>query len=98
LHLRFSETVAEILLLPVLSDKHGLNRLAEQIVSIYAGTRGHLDDIPVSKVREFEIGLLSFLRDRKPEVIRKIQDVADLTPEVEELIKSTIAAFKATFR
>jgi F-type H+-transporting ATPase subunit alpha len=72
--------------------------VAEQIVSIYAGTRGHLDDIPVSKVREFEIGLLSFLRDRKPEVIRKIQDVADLTPEVEELIKSTIAAFKATFR
>jgi F-type H+-transporting ATPase subunit alpha len=72
--------------------------VAEQIVSIYAGTRGHLDDIPVAKVREFEIGLLSFLRDRKPEVIRKIQDVADLTPEVEELIKSTIAAFKATFR
>lgn len=72
--------------------------VAEQIVSIYAGTRGHLDDIPVAKVREFELGLLAYLRDRKPEVIRKILEVADLTPEVEEMIKSTIASFKATFR
>jgi F-type H+-transporting ATPase subunit alpha len=72
--------------------------VAEQIVSLYAGTRGYLDDIPVAKVREFEDGLLAFLRDRKPEVLQKIRDVADLTGEVEELIKSTITAFKATFR
>jgi len=72
--------------------------VAEQIVSIYAGTRGHLDDIPVAKVREFEVGLLSYVRDRKPELISKIQEVKDLTSEVEEMIKSTITAFKATFR
>ena len=72
--------------------------VAEQIVSIYAGTRGYLDDVPVAKVREFETGLLAFLRDRKSEVLRKIQDVGDLTGEVEEMIKSTITAFKATFR
>jgi F-type H+-transporting ATPase subunit alpha len=72
--------------------------VAEQIVSLYAGTRGYLDDIPVAKVREFENGLLTFLRDRKPEVSQKIRDVADLTTEVEEMIKSTITAFKATFR
>ncbi len=72
--------------------------VTDQIVSIYAGTRGYLDDIPVDKVREFEIGLLTFLHDRKPEVAQKILDVADLTSEVEEMIKSTITAFKATFR
>jgi F-type H+-transporting ATPase subunit alpha len=72
--------------------------VAEQIFSIYAGTRGHLDDIPVSKVREFETGLLEFLRDRKGDVLKKINEVGDLTPEIEELIKSTIGAFKATFR
>jgi F-type H+-transporting ATPase subunit alpha len=72
--------------------------VAEQIVSLYAGTRGYLDDIAVAKVREFENGLLTFLRDRKPEVSQKIRDVADLTTEVEEMIKSTITAFKATFR
>ena len=60
--------------------------------------RKHLDDIPVAKVREFETGLLEFLRDRKGDVLQKIKDVGDLTPEIEELIKSTIASFKATFR
>ena len=72
--------------------------VTEQVVSIYAGTRGHLDDIPVSKVREFEVGLLSYVRDRKPELISKIQEVKDLTSEVEDMIKSAISAFKATFR
>ena len=72
--------------------------VSEQVISIYAGTRGHLDDIPVPKVREFEKGLLQFIADRKPELMNKIRDVGDLTSEIEEEIKSSIAAFKATFR
>ncbi|MCU0715159.1 F0F1 ATP synthase subunit alpha [Pirellulaceae bacterium SH501] len=72
--------------------------VAEQIISIYAGTRGHLDDIPVSKVRDFEVGLLTYVRDRKPELLTKIRDVADLTTEIEEMIKSAIASFKASFK
>ncbi|HUP81063.1 MAG TPA: F0F1 ATP synthase subunit alpha [Pirellula sp.] len=72
--------------------------IADQIISIYAGTRGHLDEIAVDRVREFEIGLLSFVRDRKPELLVKIREVADLTPEIEEAIKSVITTFKASFR
>ena len=34
--------------------------VAEQIISIYAGTRGYLDEVPVDRVREFEVGLLQF--------------------------------------
>jgi F-type H+-transporting ATPase subunit alpha len=72
--------------------------IAEQIISIYAGTRGHLDDIPVTKVRDFEVGLLSYVRDRKPELLTKIREVADLTTEIEEMIKSAISSFKASFK
>jgi len=72
--------------------------VAEQIISIYAGTRGYLDEIAVDRVREFEIGLLNFVRDRKPELLTKIREVADLTSEIEEQIKSTITTFKASFR
>ncbi len=72
--------------------------IAEQIISIYAGTRGHLDEIAVDRVRDFEIGLLSFVRDRKPDLLVKIREVADLTPEIEEAIKSVISSFKASFR
>ncbi len=72
--------------------------VAEQIISIYAGTRGHLDEIAVDRVREFEIGLLSFVRDRKPDLLIKIREVADLTADIEEAIKSAITTFKASFR
>jgi len=72
--------------------------IAEQIISIYAGTRGHLDEIPVDRVRDFEIGLLSFVRDRKPDLLIKIREVADLTADIEEAIKSAITTFKASFR
>ena len=72
--------------------------IAEQIISIYAGTRGHLDEIAVDRVRDFEIGLLSFVRDRKPDLLIKIREVADLTAEIEEAIKSAINTFKASFR
>jgi F-type H+-transporting ATPase subunit alpha len=72
--------------------------VAEQVVSIYAGTRGHLDDVPVAKVREFEQGLLDFVRNRSPELLEKIVQVGDLTSEIEEAIKGAISGFKATFR
>lgn len=72
--------------------------VAEQIISIYAGTRGHLDEIKVDRVREFEVGLLNYVRDRKPELLTKIREVGDLTSEIEEAIKSVISGFKATFR
>jgi F-type H+/Na+-transporting ATPase subunit alpha len=72
--------------------------VAEQIVSIYAGTRGYLDDVAVDRVREFEIGLLNFVRERKPELLTNIREVKDLTTEIEESIKSAITSFKASFR
>lgn len=72
--------------------------VSEQIISIYAGTRGHLDDIAVTRVKDFETGLLQYVKDRKPELLKQIRDVADLTSEIEESIKSVIAAFKASFK
>jgi F-type H+-transporting ATPase subunit alpha len=72
--------------------------VAEQIISIYAGTRGYLDDIAVDRVRDFEAGLLQYVRDRKPELLTQIRDVADLTSDIEESIKSAISAFKASFK
>ncbi len=72
--------------------------VAEQIIGLYAATRGHMDDVPVDKVRVFEQGLLNHVRDRSPEVLNKIREVKDLTAEVEDGIKAAISAFKAGFK
>jgi F-type H+/Na+-transporting ATPase subunit alpha len=72
--------------------------VAEQIISLYAATRGHIDDIPVDKVRDFEVGLLNQVKDRFPDLLKQITESGDLTKEVEDAIKNAISTFKAGFK
>ncbi len=70
----------------------------QQIVSIYAATRGHMDDVPVNRVSDFETKLLDFMRDRKSDLMNKLEETKDLTEEVETGIKSAIAEFKQGYK
>ncbi len=70
----------------------------QQIVSIYAATRGHMDDVPVEKIADFETKLLDFMGDRKSDVMNKLKESNDLTEEVENSIKAAIAEFKQGYK
>jgi F-type H+-transporting ATPase subunit alpha len=67
----------------------------EQVISIYAGTRGHLDDLPVSDVKRFEADLLDYTRARHADVLEQIRTTGDFDEEVVERI---IVAFKGEFQ
>src|ERR687897_1149440 len=54
----------------------------EQVVSLYAGTRGHLDDVPVAQVRRYEAELLEWFRPRHRDVLDAIRADGDI-PDVE---------------
>ncbi|MCL0062763.1 F0F1 ATP synthase subunit alpha [Peptococcaceae bacterium] len=69
----------------------------EQIMVIFAATRGYLDDIPLEKVKEFEQGLLQFLRKEKPEIGKSIREAKKIEPDTEEKLKAAIEEFKKTF-
>jgi F-type H+-transporting ATPase subunit alpha len=69
----------------------------KQVIAIYAGTRGYLDDIPVEAVRKFEKELYAYLDAEKQDLLQKIREVKDLTPEIEEAIKQTLEDFKKRF-
>jgi F-type H+/Na+-transporting ATPase subunit alpha len=66
----------------------------EQVVSIFAGTRGYLDDLDVAEVRAFENGLLDEVRARRSEVLARIREGGDL-PEDE--LGEAIGSFKDRF-
>jgi F-type H+-transporting ATPase subunit alpha len=70
----------------------------EQVAVIYAGTRGHLDVIPVAEVRNYERGLLDFLRGRFPELLSKIRDTKELTDEIGQGLDAAIAEFGKVFQ
>jgi F-type H+-transporting ATPase subunit alpha len=63
----------------------------EQVASIFAGTRGHLDDIPVADVSRFERELLEFLRSRHGALL------SDLKGGVPDDFGEIVASFKAQF-
>ncbi len=70
----------------------------DQVLSIFAATRGYLDDVPVAQVRDFEEKFLQFMRDRKADVIAKLKETNDLTSEVESGIRNALAEFKKGYK
>ncbi len=71
--------------------------LGHQVCSMYAAVNGHMDDVPVDRVREFEERLLGYLDTSKPEILASIQEKKDIDESTENALKDAIAAFKATF-
>ena len=71
--------------------------VADEILIIYAGTRGHLDNVPVNDVRKWEEQFIIFMKDQKPEVREALIDTNDIDDALEEQIKAAIAEFHTQF-
>jgi F-type H+-transporting ATPase subunit alpha len=68
----------------------------DQVASIWAGTKGKLDDVPVEDVRRFESELLDHLR-RNTEVLATIASTGKLGDELEQQLASAVDEFRANF-
>ena len=68
--------------------------VAPQVISIYAGTQGYLDDIPVARVLEFETAFLQFIEASHPSLIKDLTDKRELTSDLEEMLKKVLVEFK----
>jgi len=71
--------------------------VAKQISIIFAGTNGHLDDIPIDKVSEFEIGLFDYLDANNATELDSITTEGKISKDVETKLNEAIAAFKGGF-
>ncbi|MEL6474354.1 MAG: F0F1 ATP synthase subunit alpha [Pseudomonadota bacterium] len=71
--------------------------MEEQVVVIYAGTRGYIDDVALEDVTRYEAELLAHLRGAKKDLLTKIREEAALTDDVEKGIKDTLDAFTKNF-
>ncbi len=70
----------------------------KQVISIWAGTKGHLDSVPVEDVRRFEAELLAFMDAEHPEVGEHIRTEGTLPEDVEGKLKDAVEEFKGRFR
>ncbi|REF35400.1 F0F1 ATP synthase subunit alpha [Thermasporomyces composti] len=69
----------------------------EQVVSIWVGTTGKLDNVPVQDVRRFEAELLDFLRRERPGILNSIRETLDLTDDTIKALEEAVTDFKQTF-
>ena len=69
----------------------------DQVISIFAGGQGLLDDIPVPRVQEFEEKLLRQMHDHHPEIPEEIARTGELSESLTTRLREEIAAFKKQF-
>jgi F-type H+-transporting ATPase subunit alpha len=69
----------------------------EQVVAIFAGTRGYLDNLPLNKVGEFESRLLGELKAAKPEIINSIRTDREIKKDVEAQLVAFLDNFAKSF-
>jgi F-type H+/Na+-transporting ATPase subunit alpha len=68
----------------------------EQVVAIWTGIQGHLDDIPAEQVPRFEDELREYLRTEGT-IYKEIRETGDLPDEVEERLQAEVERFKQSF-
>jgi F-type H+-transporting ATPase subunit alpha len=69
----------------------------EQTVSIFAGTNGYLDSVPVDRVVEYEAAMLSFMRAEHADVLAEIRDTKAFEDGTREKTKAALDAFGKQF-
>ncbi len=72
--------------------------VVQQIISIFAGVRGLVDDIPVADIQKFESGLLNFIDDKHQSLIEKIDAAKKLDDDSEAELQAAIEEFKGLFQ
>jgi F0F1-type ATP synthase, alpha subunit len=69
----------------------------KQIVAIYAGTNGYLDDLPVEAVRKFEKELYAYLDNQRPDILKEIREKKALDDDLKRRIDEALKDFKSKF-
>jgi F-type H+-transporting ATPase subunit alpha len=86
--------MVEILKQPQFKPMH----VVDQIMSIYAGTKGFLDKIDNRHVAAWEEQFLRFMREQKPEVRKLLLRERKMTPEIEKKLAEAIGVFQPQFK
>ena len=71
-------------------DQYSPMTVAEQVISVFTGVKGYLDDIDLDKIKKFEKDIIQKIKSDKPEIIDAIQSSGKLEEDTENLLKQII--------
>jgi F-type H+-transporting ATPase subunit alpha len=71
--------------------------MEEEVVSVWSGTTGKLDDVPLEDIRRFEREFLDYLKREQGAVLTAIRETTDLSDDSVLVLEKAVEAFKAQF-
>jgi len=71
--------------------------MEREVISVWAGTTGQLDEVPVEDIRRFDLEFLDFVQRSKPEVLEAIRSTRDLSDDSVSVLEAAIGEFKRQF-
>jgi F-type H+-transporting ATPase subunit alpha len=72
--------------------------VVDQVMVIFAGTKGYLDKIPQKQVAAWEEQFLQYMREQKPDVRNTLMKERKLSPALEKQLAAAVATFQGQFR
>ncbi|HWE02367.1 MAG TPA: F0F1 ATP synthase subunit alpha [Tepidisphaeraceae bacterium] len=70
----------------------------QEVIVIFAGTQGFLDDVPIGRVQEFQTALLAYVDASAPQVRKNLAEKKELTADIDKEIRETLKAFRTTWK
>jgi len=75
-------------------DQYSPMTVAEQVISVFTGVKGHLDDVELSGIKKFEKNIIEKVKSEKPEILDAIQTSGKLEENTEKLLTQLIEEYK----
>ncbi len=72
--------------------------LEHQVMVIFAGTQGFADEVPVEKMRQWELDVVKYLDQSYPEIGKDITEKKQITADNEKKLREALSAFKSTWQ
>src|SRR5438045_1367636 len=69
--------------------------MAQEVMVIYAGTKGFLDDVPVTRVQEFQTAFLKYVETQQSQLITTLEQKKELSEDLENPLKTALSDFKS---
>jgi F-type H+/Na+-transporting ATPase subunit alpha len=70
----------------------------KEVMSLYAGTRGYMDTVPVERVSEYETQMLAFVERKYPEILAEIKEKKIISDELDGQMKKALTEFAEVFQ
>ena len=75
-------------------DQYSPLTVGEQVVAVFTGVRGYLDDVELKNIQSFEKDILDKIKNEKPEILETIQSSGKLEKEIEDSLIKIIEDYK----